>query len=94
MRAAALTGSVLVLALGLYAGARPVGPLPALGPLLDPASGIWAVARGAELPVQAEAQIPGLSGSVEVLYDERRVPHIFASNMPDLHRALGYVVGN
>lgn len=76
----------------LYAGFRPVGPLPALGPLLDPANGIWALARTAEHPREAEVHMPGLGARVRVLYDVRGVPHIFAASEDDAYRALGYVV--
>src|SRR5919199_6988372 len=84
--------AALLLALALYAGARPLGPLPPLGPLLDPANGLWAVASTAELPRSASARVPGLSGRVEVRYDDRGVPHIFAATEEDAYRALGYVV--
>jgi penicillin G amidase len=76
----------------VYAGARPIGRLPALGPLLEPAHGIWASARGTEFPDHALARIPGLRDSVRVVYDDRGVPHIFASSEGDLFRALGFVV--
>ncbi|WP_338750196.1 penicillin acylase family protein [Janibacter alittae] len=36
-------------------------------------------------------EIPGLDGEVEVLRDERGVPHIYADTMGDLMRAQGYV---
>src|SRR5690606_21758607 len=80
--------------LTLLAGAsllRP-GPLPRLGPLLDPVRGIWSVAREAELPARAIGAIPGLTAPVTVRYDDRAVPHIFAANELDATRALGYVV--
>lgn len=35
--------------------------------------------------------VPGLDGTVEVLRDERGVPHIYADTMGDLMRAQGYV---
>lgn len=75
-----------------YVGARAVGPLPPLGPLLDPANGIWATVQTAELPVLAEADIPGLRAPVDIAYDDRGVPHIFAESSDDAYRALGYVV--
>jgi len=50
------------------------------------------VARDAELPGASTARIPGLSEAVEVRYDDRGVPHIFAGNEADAVRALGYVV--
>lgn len=36
-------------------------------------------------------EMPGLTGQVEVLRDERGVPHIYADTMGDLMRAQGYV---
>lgn len=85
---------VAALALGatLWAGARGAGPLPPLGGLLDPARGAWATARSAELPSDATAAIPNLSGPVDVRYDRRGVPHIFATSESDAIRALGFVV--
>ena len=85
-------GALIVLGLVGYVGARPVGPLPALGPLLDPANGLWASVQSANLPAIAEGRIPGLTGDVEVTYDDRGVPHIVAGNSLDAYRALGYVV--
>lgn len=76
----------------LVSASRRVGPLPALGPLFDPVHGIWSVARSAELPDSFAASIPGLGGEVRVAYDDRRVPHVFASTTSDAYRALGYVV--
>ena len=83
---------VLVLVGTLAATVRPLGPLPALGPLLDPSRGVWGTANTAELPRSARAVIPGLADEVRVLYDDRRVPHVFASAVSDAYRALGYVV--
>ena len=76
----------------VYAGLRPVGPLPPLGRLLDPVSGVWGAAGNALLPRNATVGIPGLQGAVEVRYDDRGVPHIFATTEEDAYRALGYVV--
>lgn len=76
----------------LVSASRRVGPLPPLGPLFDPVHGIWSVARSAELPDSFAASIPGLGGEVRVAYDDRRVPHVFASTTSDAYRALGYVV--
>ncbi len=76
----------------MYVGARHTGPLPPLGPFLDPFHGVWLAAGGAELPEQAAAVLPGLAGPVQVVFDERGVPHIFAATSADAARALGYVV--
>jgi penicillin amidase len=84
--------AVVVLAAALALGARRVGPLPALGPFLDPAHGVWSLARSASLPRDASARVLHLGDSVTVIYDERAVPHIFATSEEDAYRALGYVV--
>ena len=89
----AVTGTVAALALAgaLYVGIVPVGAVPALGPLLDPAHGIWAAARSAELPREQQVTLEGLGGQVDVRYDDRGVPHIFADQELDAYRALGWV---
>lgn len=76
----------------LYAGFRPIGPVPPLGPLLDPANGVWASAAATNFPARQRAVIPAVHDSVLVLIDDRGVPHIFASSESDAWRALGYVV--
>jgi penicillin amidase len=86
------TVAAVALAATLYAGVRPVGPLPPLGELLDPAHGVWANGENTVLPRTATMRIPGLSGPVDVRYDARGVPHIFAKTEEDVYRALGYVV--
>lgn len=80
------------LAATLFAGARPIGPMPPLGRLLDPVTGVWGNAESAALPSNATVAIPGLTGPVDVRYDARGVPHIFATTEEDVYRALGYVV--
>ncbi len=76
----------------LFVASQPVGPLPALGPFLEPTRGVWSMAGVAELPDSAFASIPGMEGNVNVVYDDRAVPHIFAESRLDAVRALGYVV--
>jgi penicillin amidase len=84
--------SAVILAIVLHAGARRTGPMPPLGPLLDPVNGVWAVAAGAESPDREAFDIPGLAAPVQIVFDDRGVPHIFASSSEDAARALGYVV--
>lgn len=86
----ALALAVLIALVGL--SLRPPAPIPPLGPLLDPVTGAWSAARQAELPRRASAVIRGLTHPVDVRYDDRGVPHIFAVTEPDAVRALGYVV--
>src|SRR6266550_1729181 len=82
----------IVLAALLFTGFRPVGPLPAIGRLLDPANGVWATAKTANLPPIEQGRIPGLKAPVQVLFDDRGVPHIFAASEDDAYRALGCVM--
>jgi penicillin amidase len=84
--------AALGLAAGLYLGARSISPVPPLGQFLDPIHGAWAAAVHPELAHEAAATIPFLSAPVDVRYDERAVPHIFATTLEDAMRALGYVV--
>ena len=83
--------SLVLLAGALYVGFTPLGAAPALGAFLDPVHGVWSVATRANLaPTESEA-IHGLSAPVDVRYDDRGVPHIFAKNTLDAMRALGWV---
>ena len=84
--------AVLVLAAVGYTSARGAGAVPPLGPLLDPANGIWSSALHADFAANDTVAIPGLSAETRVVYDDRDVPHIFAPTLSDAYRALGYVV--
>jgi len=83
--------AAVVLACALYLGFVPIRSGPALGPFLDPAHGVWAVATRANLPENQAAKIPGLRAPVNVRYDDRGVPHVFATNLLDAYRAIGWV---
>jgi penicillin amidase len=83
--------AAVVLAGALAVGGRSIGGAPPLGSLLDPVHGVWALARTATPPAAATAGIPGLAAPVDVRFDDRGVPHIFASSVADAARALGYV---
>ena len=66
------------------------GNIPPMGPFMDPDGGFWAQAeRQAFLNLMD--QLPGLMDSVEVHFDERRVPHVFAKNDHDLYYMQGYL---
>ncbi len=87
-----LLAAAVVLLLLAYLGARGAGTAPPLGSFLEPANGVWALARSAELPALHQATIPGLTAPVEVLYDDRGVPHVFAKTEEDAWRAQGYLI--
>ncbi|MFL5496182.1 MAG: penicillin acylase family protein [Gemmatimonadales bacterium] len=83
-----LAALVLVALCWLASG---MGPVPPLGEMLDPIHGVWTLATHAEPPRDATVMVPLLDGDVRVVFDERAVPHIFASTELDAWRALGYV---
>lgn len=76
----------------IYLLDRPLGNSPSLGRLLDPFRGVWNNARHADSGTGATwLVLPGLSGTVNVRYDEQGVPHLFATSWLDAIRAQGYV---
>ena len=72
---------------------QPLGSsLPALGPLLEPFGGFWQNLRAESDAERSETlDLPGLTAPVTVVYDARRVPHIFAQTHLDALVAQGYV---
>ena len=84
--------AAIVLIASVAVASRSIGPVPALGPFLDPVDGIWNVAKMASRTSPLDVHIPNLSGKVDVVYDDRGVPHIFATTEDDAYRVLGYVV--
>ena len=66
------------------------GNIPPMGPFMDPDGGFWAQAERQAFSNLMD-QLPGLMDSVEVHFDERRVPHVFAKNDHDLYYMQGYL---
>ena len=68
----------------------PNNPLPPFGKFLNPFCGVWSTGLEKEtndIILHSET----LKAPVEIIYDDRRVPHIFAQNMEDALFAQGYV---
>ena len=76
----------------IYLLNRPLGMVPPLGKFLDPFSGVWQNALQPDIPGSAKLSVPGLTAEVQVVYNERSVPHIFAQNERDLCFTAGYVM--
>lgn len=69
-----------------------IDPLPApVGEFLAPSFGFWVNAEEADALLPATLTLPDLQGEVQVIRDERGVPHIFAQNDHDLYLAQGYM---
>tara|TARA_Y100000814_G_C12063581_1_gene310420 strand:+ start:323 stop:529 length:207 start_codon:yes stop_codon:yes gene_type:complete len=57
--------------------------LPPLGKFFDPFHGYLALTNSDKLPDE-NIFLDGLKDSVSVIWDDRRIPHIFANNEHDL----------
>lgn len=64
--------------------------LPPLGKFFDPYHGYLALRNSDQLPTQ-DLFFESLRDTVNVTWDERRVPHIFANNEHDLFFVQGYI---
>jgi len=65
--------------------------LPPIGKFLSPFSGFWQNAESETPNYQKTLEFSELSQPVEVLYDDKLVPHIFAKNTEDAIFTQGYV---
>lgn len=66
--------------------------LPApLGKLLSPQHGIWQNAEPYNADFNGIEALPGLKGKVDVFFDERLVPHVFAENTIDAYYVQGFI---
>ena len=68
----------LLVAGSVYGLSHHIAGVPPLGTLLDPVDGLYYTARNAEPDPSNEVIIEGLKGPVQIVRDERSVPHIFA----------------
>lgn len=85
-----LISFLLIMAVA-YFYSVPIGPLPPAGNFFHPTKGFWADAEITELSAELEIRADELSEPVDVFFDRRGVPHIFAQNDRDLYFAQGYV---
>lgn len=69
----------------------PLGKAPAFGEFLSPQHGFWQNAESANHNFSASMNFPALDDSVVVYFDDRLVPHIFATNEKDAYFAQGYL---
>jgi penicillin amidase len=71
----------------------PVGDnrLPPPGKFLSPQHGFWQNAEATDHDFSASVKLPQLKGKVDVYFDDRLVPHVFAENDDDLYFIQGYL---
>ena len=66
------------------------GMVPPVGKFLNPFAGFW-LSNTARDAVPLYTRMKNLRDSVIVVWDDRRVPHIFAQNAYDLYFTQGYI---
>ena len=81
-----------LIALVLFGLNFPIGGTFRLGNVLDPYAGAWGTARSARPNSSGEMLIEGMTAPVQVEFDDRGIPHIFASSDQDATIALGFIV--
>jgi len=64
---------------------------PSFGTFLSPQHGFWQNAESSNTDFTADLKFPELKGKVEVYFDDRLVPHIFAEQENDAYFVQGYL---
>jgi len=64
---------------------------PCLGAFLSPQQGFWQNAEPANLNFNATIHLPALQGKVDVYFDDRLVPHVYADFENDAYFVQGYL---
>lgn len=75
----------------LYAAAAGAGPLPPLGPVLNPGTGVWTAASAARPLPHETLHVAGLQQPVTIIFEVNGTPHIQAATDHDLFWTIGYL---
>jgi penicillin amidase len=67
------------------------GSLPPLLKFLNPFTGFWQNAEQIQVKKKATLKLKGTREAIEILYDDRMIPHVFAKNEHDVYFAQGYL---
>lgn len=68
--------------------------LPAFGSLLNPTTGFWQNAESERFYLPESVLVDNLNETVDVYFDDKRIPHIFAENEHDLYFTQGFVIAS
>lgn len=82
---------VIIPVLLAYALNTKFGNLPPLLKFLNPFTGFWQNAEKFKLARQSKVVLKGTRENVDVVFDDRMIPHIFAQNDHDIYYAQGYI---
>lgn len=67
------------------------GDTPPLLKFLNPYTGFWQNAEGKNISANKKIKLNGAIDKIDILFDDRMIPHVFAKNDHDLYYAQGYV---
>jgi penicillin G amidase len=70
---------------------KPIGSVPPIGQFVSPQHGFWQNAEPTNKNFSASLDFPQLNNIVNVYFDERMVPHIFAEDENDAWFVQGYL---
>jgi len=82
---------LIVPALLIYGFNRKFGDLPPIIKFLEPFQGFWQNAESISIKKQQKIVLKNTHEDVDIIFDDRMIPHIFAKNDHDLYYAQGYV---
>jgi penicillin amidase len=82
---------IMIPLLLIYGFNTKFGQLPPLLKFLNPFSGFWQNAEPVRMDLNHQVVLKGTKENVDVLFDDRMIPHIFAKNDHDVYYAQGYV---
>jgi penicillin amidase len=85
-----LTGTVITIVLVLALDHK-WGAIPPLGRFLSPQQGFWQNAEQVDADLNETISVKGLRGKLEVYFDDRLVPHVFAEHDEDAYFAQGWL---
>lgn len=67
------------------------GDTPPILKFLNPFTGFWQNAEGNTPAKQKKLALKGAKAPIDILFDDRMIPHVFAQNDHDVYYAQGYV---
>ncbi len=85
-----ITAAFVTLGL-IYIMDRSWGKIPPMGKFLSPQQGFWQNAEPVDKKFDLDLHFSFLKDKVEVYFDDRMVPHVFAKNEPDAFFVQGYL---
>jgi penicillin amidase len=82
---------VLIPLLLIYAFDTKFGQAPPVLSFLNPFTGFWQNAEPSSTPQSQQLVLKGTKENVDIVFDDRMIPHVFAQNDHDVYYAQGYV---